>query len=334
MNGLSFLSKYPLLLPNIAALVILSKLKIFDFDKPLSKIANPSPISLRSNQNQKIRNNIKKKDPNIIDIIFALSTGEKFKLEAKLNEKFIDIFTHFKENDCPKELKDKFKVPLFDTKKIEIDKTISENNLKSGSIVLFMADCKEEIKLEDNNKQLNEREREQISKWRKEFNEKIEKEKSENSSEVDDLINKFNRFVITEKDINGVGVKEHSDRLTYCLTDFDWKCNVCNNIFKKNIPKYYCSVCDYNMCEECLKKGGYNIKKELPKSIPTNLIKTEKFIQTDYHEHRLAYCRTSRRLLIYGGWICDNCRESFNNETWSFYCTKCDFDLCRQCMGV
>ena len=59
----------------------------------------------------------------------------------------------------------------------------------------------------------------------------------------------------------------------------------------------------------------------------------EKYYEAAYHNHRLVYCRTSRNEEKLNGWVCDNCRENYDNEVWSFYCTKCDFDLCCSCMG-
>ena len=127
---------------------------------------------------------------------------------------------------------------------------------------------------------------------------------------------------------------EHKDKLVYCLTNFDWKCNVCNKNFTKKSARYFCSLCDFNMCDECHLKGKYTKKKVFPEGIkPSNPSVKEKFKDTDYHEHRLVYCRSSRSVIGYNGWICDNCREHFENEVWSFYCTNCDFDLCCSCVG-
>ena len=48
------------------------------------------------------------------------------------------------------------------------------------------------------------------------------------------------------------------------------------------------------------------------------------------HNHNLIYCltqRTNEPTL----WICNNCKSKYVNRDWSFYCTKCDYDLCYNC---
>ena len=88
------------------------------------------------------------------------------------------------------------------------------------------------------------------------------------------------------------------------------------------------------MCDECHSKGHYDKKKVFPEGVtPSNTSVNKKFFKTDYHDHRLVYCRSSRSVIGYSGWICDNCRDTFENDVWSFFCTNCDYDLCCKCTG-
>ena len=51
---------------------------------------------------------------------------------------------------------------------------------------------------------------------------------------------------------------------------------------------------------------------------------------TKYHKHSLIYCNTSRNEYeTY--WNCNVCRIKYGPQSWSFYCTKCDYDLCYNC---
>ena len=77
------------------------------------------------------------------------------------------------------------------------------------------------------------------------------------------------------------------------------------------------------------------MKKTFPKGTkPSNESVNIQFLETPYHEHRLAFCRSSRLFFVrYNPWYCDNCREQNTNDKWSFYCTLCDFDLCCSCCG-
>ena len=47
------------------------------------------------------------------------------------------------------------------------------------------------------------------------------------------------------------------------------------------------------------------------------------------HEHPLLLCYCQRQ----NGWSCDKCSRDYNNNTPSFYCSYCDYDLCQNCLG-
>ena len=88
-------------------------------------------------------------------------------------------------------------------------------------------------------------------------------------------------------------------QIVYCLTNFDWKCNVCENHYEKNNGRYYCSKCNFNLCENCHYQRKYITKKSFPKdTLPSNSSITTNFFQTDYHEHSLVYCRCSKSCLL------------------------------------
>ena len=132
----------------------------------------------------------------------------------------------------------------------------------------------------------------------------------------------------------GINAEEHEHRLIYCLTNFNWECNKCNNNYDKNNARYYCSKCNYNMCDKCREEKGYDIIKPFPKDIvPSNRNIQENIKESEHHEHQLVYCRTVRTCLSIG-WICNVCKKDFNHDIWSFYCTSCDFDQCCECFGI
>ena len=129
-------------------------------------------------------------------------------------------------------------------------------------------------------------------------------------------------------------VKEHPHKLVYCISILDWNCFICKKNYDKNKVKYYCSLCDFNLCKKC------HSERNLPKVIefneevkPSNLSIKNPIFKSEFHEHNLIYCRTSRLKDILIGWYCNVCFKSFTNEIWSFYCTNCDYDLCCKCAG-
>ena len=288
-----------------------------------------------------------------ITIKFTFMACQVFLVKAKMNEKFSDVIKKFEKKQCPDPLKKHLSIPLFNGQKIKnIDQTLSEIGIKDNSLVLFIINNKDNNYKKMKNKEkkqhkLTEDELIQVKKWLDEY-EAMKKIKSmlksnnnKNSNDnnlifFDDResINNFMDFVMKKEQCGSITVKEHKHKLVYCLTDFKWKCNLCNKNYTKNGARYFCSICDFNMCDECHSKGNYTKKKVFPDGVtPSNTSVNIKFFKTDYHNHRLVYCRSSRAVIGYNGWICDNCRDNFENDIWSFFCTNCDFDICCSCAG-
>jgi hypothetical protein len=51
------------------------------------------------------------------------------------------------------------------------------------------------------------------------------------------------------------------------------------------------------------------------------------------HEHPLIYCYSQERSCCGNGWNCNRCSKFYNYDEPSFYCTFCDYDLCKNCLG-
>ena len=129
-------------------------------------------------------------------------------------------------------------------------------------------------------------------------------------------------------------IKEHSHKLIYCVSILDWNCSICNKNYSKSKGKYYCSLCNFNLCKECHSVRNLPNKKEFQEQVkPSNPYIKNPILTTRFHEHNLIYCRSSINSNFYNIWYCDVCIKKFTNEIWSFYCTNCDFDLCCNCAG-
>ena len=134
-----------------------------------------------------------------------------------------------------------------------------------------------------------------------------------------------------EEFINVYGIKLniHDEPLVYLISNKNWKCQTCFKNFDKSVPTYYCSDCDFNVCNEC--------KNKLNSEQKYNLFYTEnnrnfefKLVSLKSHNHKLIYCLTQRNNEP-TSWICNNCSRNFGNRDWSFYCTRCDYDICFDC---
>ena len=120
--------------------------------------------------------------------------------------------------------------------------------------------------------------------------------------------------------------EDHEHKLVLLFSNNDWTCKKCNGKFQDKIPKYFCSLCDYNICENC-----FNNKKMYPLKEYYHEQTKLKIYKFPFHDHKLIYCRTSRFDDRISQWLCDLCSKNYNYKIWSFYCTECDYDICLKC---
>ena len=302
---------------------------------------NMSSMSLETNSEIKLK--------------FTFVNAQSFLVKCEKNEKLSEVINRFKQTQCPKKLKDLLDIPLYGGQKVDKDKTISELGIKDNQIILFIStkkieeDSNEEEKKEEYH--LDDDEKLQLKKWLDEYEgmkllkkiNKILNNKEENNNNDNnnpllldsrESVSNFLEFVKQKEGMGAIKIKEHSHKLAYCISILNWSCSLCNKKFSKDNARYYCSICDYNMCEKCHSKGNYTKKKVFSDDVkPSNPDVKNPFLTSKHHEHKLIYCRSSRSVIGYNSWICDICRLDFDNNIWSFYCTECDFDLCCKCAG-
>ena len=267
---------------------------------------------------------------NHIKMRFSFQTGQNFDVYGKPYDRLIDVINRF-EKECPEMLKKLLKNCICNGKPADRNKTLSELEIKNGGNILFV-----ENKHANKGYRLTQKEEERYSKYKGEFyalkilNKSVNNNNQSNSNELKSYSSFYNS---KDKDYS-VSVKEHDHLLVYCLTDFDWKCNLCLINYEKSNGRYYCSKCDFNICENCHYNRNYIMKKSFPKdTFPSNLSVKDNYLNTDLHEHPLIYCRISKNLAFFNDWNCSNCCGNYNNNIWSFYCTVCNYHLCLSCCG-
>ena len=301
--------------------------------KSIGLVIENSTLNLKSNDKNK-------NSDEEIEIKFCFFNGPSIPIKAKKNEKFENVIKIFCQTKSNREIMQKYyPFCIHNCNLIYSDKTVYENNIKNGDFVLFYREKKKGEKNE-----LDKNEVDQLRKWIKEYcaNKLCEYcniiKCSKKDPETFKLIfnkDEFAAFLLYKERKVYIEVKEHEHNLVYSLTKFDWKCNICKKDYSKKEGKYYCSCCDYCMCDKCREKGCYDKKRPFPENIPPcDINYKEKFLKTKLHKDNLVLCRTSRNVLGNLKWICNGYRKQNNVDTWSFYCTKCDFDLCSNCAGI
>ena len=279
--------------------------------------------------NYNLVNNINNSQSNNeIKLRFAFTTGETFFIDCKNEEKLSDIINRFKEIN---NIKEPMNIAITNGDKIkDKEKKLNELGIENNQLILFISQIKNnEKEIIEKKKQfhLTEDEKIQLKKWLKEYKENkiINKEKD---------IDSFFKYTKQKEKISSIDVKEHPHKLVYCISILNWKCSLCDINYTKEKAKYYCCICDFNMCDKCHTKGEYIKKKIFPEGItPSNIDIKNPILKYNNHEHPLIYCRSSRSVIRYNTWICDICECKYKNDIWSFYFTQCDYDLCTKCAG-
>jgi len=126
---------------------------------------------------------------------------------------------------------------------------------------------------------------------------------------------------------------KESKLLNEILSKLQFNCpNKCNDIipyeeFFSHLNSK-CSKVDYKKKYLELKDKLNQLKSEYKLWVPepSSHLKNSTF-KSKFHVHRLPYIETIER----GGWLCNVCRESYKASEKSYYCTLCDYDLCKNC---
>ena len=117
-----------------------------------------------------------------------------------------------------------------------------------------------------------------------------------------------------------------------------WTCNKCSKDFPNTMPSFYCSFCDYDLCQYCI--GSYQLSQfkldntELYERLRNindfskNNEKYDWYKKYPDHKHALVFIG---RINKYTTWVCNNCEKNFRNIDPSYYCSLCDYDICLNC---
>lgn len=296
-----------------------------------------------------------------ITMNFKFKNGQMMQIKGRADEKFHDVFKRFRENECPDGLKNYMCRAVHNSEVIDNKKTLYENNIKNGDVVCFFFEDENlnNYKHENNGEENDDNsDNESISDESEDDEEEDEDEKklvynswieeykyklmmkliidilntdTNENLKIDFNSRDFLNFLNEKYKELGRKIDEHEHKVIYTKTNYDWKCKECNQKYSKTESRFYCSICDYNMCNNCRKNKKYYIIGCIPTDAePSNNKIKKQFIKHKGHEHRLTYCRT-KRTASHLGWICNKCKDEFTNKVWTFYCTCCDYDLCTAC---
>ena len=271
-----------------------------------------------------------------IKFSIRFTTGQSFNVSGNPSETFQSILDKTIKQNNLENFRSKIGIAILEATKINLNKTLSENKIKEGSVILII------IKNPEN----------ETNYTKKSLTDSVS-----TTASISDLIHDYddiselvllaiyNKYInrlrnslmvnmsrnsnINKCESNNcthVHSNIHNHGLVLLYSNRDWICDICGSKFSKKDSTYYCSICDFDVCHNCI---GMPQKYSL---IDYYHQQTElKNYTFPCHKHKLIYCRTSRSKNENTTWICDLCFNNYENKIWSFYCTNCDYDICLSC---
>ena len=115
----------------------------------------------------------------------------------------------------------------------------------------------------------------------------------------------------------------------------NWICDKCNTKYTFNVPSFYCTACDFDLCQKCLLSlGAYQIViYNYSTYALVNLIQEFRNTQNlnlKIHQHPMVFIqreRTHSTLDL----KCNQCYKDFQIDEQFYYCSLCNYCFCGFC---
>ena len=113
-----------------------------------------------------------------------------------------------------------------------------------------------------------------------------------------------------------------------------WRCNQCSTKYSYNVPTFYCTACDFDLCQKCLLGlnafmiGIYNYNI-------SNIYMSQQFDKSDYYEPSL-HIHPIVRILREPTYTevklkCNKCFKDLQKDEEFYFCSLCNYCICINC---
>ena len=150
-----------------------------------------------------------------------------------------------------------------------------------------------------------------------------------------------NGFLISRIN-SSIMIKFHQHPLYSCFSPLRanssqfWTCNYCGSKYNYTVPSFYCTACDYDLCQKCLIQCQlyeiimYDYSKN--EFLNVTMTQNEGNNNLSVHNHRLALIKIeiydpNNKYYIH----CKACKGNIKNTDQFYYCSLCNFYLCEKC---
>ena len=184
--------------------------------------------------------------------------------------------------------------------------------------------------------QVSEFKEDEIINLEKKEKEEIKKKKIVSIEIIDEnneegILRLKSKLVINKKTENKILSPFHKHYLYLSITErflnCNYSCNICQKEFNNNAPSYYCTICDYDLCEECAKITELNDKNEEDTNYSSEGFFWQ-FKSKTHNNHQLTLLRLKN---IIKPFDCEVCKQSIDPEDYFYFCSGCEYFLCEEC---
>ena len=119
--------------------------------------------------------------------------------------------------------------------------------------------------------------------------------------------------------------KNHEHPLIYCWESSyddnkDWFCGKCNTFYNINVCFFYCTACDYHLCQKCFLH--YKVKD-------IELLSYGKINEECIKTHKLMPIYIWNNIKF----PCNECNtiDYINNDSYCYFCSLCNYLICADC---
>ena len=116
-----------------------------------------------------------------------------------------------------------------------------------------------------------------------------------------------------------------------------WKCNNCSTNYTYNVPTFYCTACDFDLCQKCLLGLNafmiaiYNYSK-------SNIYMSQQFDNVEYYKQNL-HIHPIVRILREPTYTevplkCNMCLKDIQRDEEFYFCSLCNYCICINCYGM